>query len=100
MMTRKEIVGIDVALRIYYEHPEIGNKEIDELFGKCSSSTRVRMKNAVLEEMANQGVPQWHGNRVNTRIAYEVWGIDVKDLEYRRKKLKQLGLLPREEDVS
>ena len=31
-------------------------------------------------------------NKINTTVAYEVWGIDANDLERRRKKLRDLGL--------
>ena len=31
-------------------------------------------------------------NKINTNIAYVVWGIDIADLERRRKKLRDLNL--------
>ena len=31
-------------------------------------------------------------NKVNTVVAYEIWGIYVKDLEKRLKKIKELNL--------
>jgi len=31
-------------------------------------------------------------HKVNTTVAYDAWGIDINDLEKRRKKLKALEL--------
>lgn len=91
-MKVKPITSIDTALRIYYTYPEIGNKEIKELFGATSNGTIKSYKNAVQEEQVNRGVKTSQMFTVNTEVAYEVWGIDVADLEKRREKLKKLGL--------
>jgi len=39
-----------------------------------------------------RGMPTFNAYKVNTAIAYDVWGIDVTDLENRRKKIKELAL--------
>ena len=36
--------------------------------------------------------PTFNAYKVNTVDAYRVWGIDIADLEERRKKLKELSL--------
>ena len=86
------VVNIDEALRVYFAYPELGNKEITALFGKRSSATVARLKRAVKDEMSSKGVLSYGSNTVNTEIAFDVWGIDVKDLEKRMKKIKELGL--------
>ena len=86
------VTSIDNALKIYYENSEMGNQEILRLFGKRSSATVSRLKRAVRNEMAKREVLSYGLYKVNTSIAYEVWGIDVVDLERRMKKLKNLGL--------
>lgn len=91
-MKVKPITSIDTALRIYYTYPEIGNKEIRELFGNIGNSTMSKYKQPVLDMQAERGVYTSQRSTVNTEIAYEVWGIDVEDLEHRRSKLKKLGL--------
>ena len=91
-MKYKRPVNIDTALRIYYTYPEIGNAEIKELFGPIGSRTVVRYKEIVREEQAKRGVKTAQQFTINTEVAYELWGIDIKDLERRRNKLKQLGL--------
>lgn len=87
-----QITGIDEALRIFYTHSEIGNKEISLLFGKLSSATLARLKKAVKAEMASRDKFSYGMYKINTSVAYDVWGIDVSDLEKRRKKLKDLNL--------
>jgi len=91
-MNIPQITGIDEALRIYYTHSEIGNKEIALLFGKLSSATISKLKKAAKTEMSRQGTLSYGANKINTSIAYDVWGLDVADLEKRRKKLKELAL--------
>lgn len=91
-MKAKQILGIDIALRIYYSYPEIGNKQIRELFGNLSNSTVTKYKRAVVDRQIENNVKTMGLNTVDTITAYEVWGIDVNSLEWRRKKLQKLGL--------
>ena len=86
------IISIDMALHIYYLHSEIGNKEIRALFGRISGATVSKLKKAVKSEMCNRNIYSHGMYKVNTTIAYEIWGIDIVDLEKRRKKLKALEL--------
>ena len=92
-MLSKKPVNIETALKIYYENFEIGNKEIKTLFGSISTATIAKMKNAVYDEMLKRGILRYSYYGVNTEVAYEVWGIDVEDLERRRKKLQRLNLV-------
>ncbi len=91
-MNIPSISSIENALIIYYENSEIGNKEIVKLFGNRSSATVSRLKRLVKLEMIKKEVPSFNANKVNTALAYEVWGIDIIDLENRRKKLKEISL--------
>lgn len=89
-MNIPQIKSIDTALRIYYTHSELGNKEIMALFGRLSSATVSRLKKAVKTEMHHQNIKAYGANNVNTAVAYDVWGINANDLEKRWKKLKEL----------
>ena len=89
---RKDITSIDTALRIYYSKSEIGSPEMKELFGDMCNSSLTMMRKPVLEAMAERGMKSFRQYTVNTEVAYEVWGIDVADLEKRRAKLLKLGL--------
>lgn len=91
-MKTKPIASIDTAIRIYYTYPEIGNKEISELFDLAGKQALSKYKKAVKEEQVKRGVHTLRNFTVNTKVAYEVWGIDVEDLEVRRVKLKKLGM--------
>ena len=86
-----QITSIENALKVYYNHSEIGNKEITALFGKRSSATISRLKRMVKDEMHEQGVFSYRANTVNTAVAFTVWGLDIADLEQRMKKLKELN---------
>lgn len=85
-----QTTSIETAIRLYYEKPELTNKDIVELFGKLANSTVARLKNKAREQMIEDNVPVWNPQRVNTKSAYIAWGIDVDDLEMRYEKLKQL----------
>jgi hypothetical protein len=87
-----QITSIDTALGIFYRHSEIGNKEITALFGRLSSATVARLKATVKDEMARRDMMSYGSHKVNTAVAFAVWGLDVADLEKRRKKLKDLQL--------
>ena len=86
------ITSFENALHVYYANSEIGNKEIATLFGQRSSATLSRLKRIVRDEMRKRGVFSYSTNRVHTATAFEVWGIDVKDIEKRMKKIKELAL--------
>jgi len=86
------ITNIDTAISIYYTHSELGNKEILTLFGRLSPVTIARLKKEVKAKMNEEQVCSYGINRINTEIAFKLWGIDVKRLEANRKKLKELEL--------
>ena len=91
-MKYRQIADIETAIRIYYQYPEINNKQICKLFGMSNGSTASRYKKAVKDEQINRNIKTMCIDAVNTEVAYDVWGIDVVDLERRLKKLKSLGL--------
>lgn len=90
-MKVKQIADIDTALRIYYQYPEIGNKQIRELFGGLGNSTIANYKRAVLDKQIEIGKKTSAAHTVDTETAFDVWGIDVENLEKRKLKLKKLG---------
>jgi hypothetical protein len=92
-MNIPRIKNIEDALRIFYTYSELGNKEILHLFGALSSATISRLKKMVKDEMSNRNIISYGMNKINTIIAFEVWGIDVEDLEKRLMKLKELKLI-------
>lgn len=91
-MNIPSITSIETALMVYYANSELGNKEITALFDQHSSATISKLKRISKDEMNKRDIPSYGMNKVNAAAAYEVWGIDVKDLEKRLKKMRELGL--------
>ena len=88
----KSVKNPDAALRAYYGTGFIDNAVIMKIFDTKSTTTVAKLKKLVQEEELKRGVPIVVPHHVNTKIAFEVWGIDVKELERNRKKLQELGL--------
>ena len=86
---------IEGAIRIYYENIEIGTKEIKELFISrndtyISNSTAMKLKKIAKEKMAEKETQNWDASRVNTKAAFEAWGLEINDLEKRLLKLQKM----------
>lgn len=90
-MNMPTIKDIEAAVRIYNSTVEIGNKEIRAIFGKMETSRLKKFREIALAEMIRRECPQMHPFRVNTIIAFEAWGYDIKELERKYMKLKRLG---------
>ncbi len=84
----RNVPDVERALIIYYAKPEIGTAEIRALFG-VAAATACKMKNEVRKAMADRDIKSFTPYTVNTRIAYEIWGIDIGDYERRLKKLRE-----------
>ena len=92
-MRIRKPVDAERAVRMYYMYTEIGNNEIKELLGITSPSAVVRLKKIARERMTEKGEATFNPNSVNTKSAYEAWGLNIEDLEKRFAKLKKLGML-------
>lgn len=86
-----QVADISAAIRLYYEHTEIGNKDIRAIFGDMGNGRIGRLKQLVLEAMHERGTVHYNAQYVNTEVAYDVW-INIDRLTAGRKKLQQLGL--------
>jgi hypothetical protein len=87
------IVSVERAVWIYNNCPYMGNNEIEQLFGKMSSQKRVKMKNIVFDEMDERGLTRYNNTTVNTDVVFEVWGLNIADLERRYSKLRKYGMV-------
>jgi len=85
---RKPIADLKTAIEMYYLNSELTTANITKLFD-VSSNTAKKYKDVVREEMAKRSVLSNEINSVNTKIAYEVWGLDISDLEKRYAKLQK-----------
>lgn len=86
-----QIPDIRKAVLIYYAKNELRTKDIKELFA-CCGTVATRLKGIALEYIIENDVVRWNADQVNTKAAYESWGLDIKDLERRQKKLEELGV--------
>lgn len=91
-VTVPQVRDLEIAIGIYYRWTEIGNEEIRRLFG-VGSNMALKLKKAAWEKMAKEQTPVWDAKKVNTEVAYQVWGLDIASMERRYEKLKKLGVL-------
>lgn len=80
---------IATAVRFYYEKVELTSADIKQIFS-CGGATATKLKKEVLEKMAKEKIRTWMPGTVNTRIAYQVWDIDIDDFEKRLKNIRKL----------
>jgi hypothetical protein len=85
--------NVKVALRIYFEKPRIGTKEIRELFSPIGTSKITELKNKAREIMKQRDIPPFDAYTIDTDCAYKAWGLDPVELEKRYQKLKKLEFL-------
>lgn len=90
-MTNKTIKSVKSAVELYYTKPFITYKDIAELFG-VSASTANTIKKQIAREMKQRGEIFLSADSVNTATAFEVWGLNISDLETMFNKQKELGL--------
>ena len=83
--------NLETVLNIYYRNTELTNALICKLFN-VSRSTALRYKNKALALQCERGHKTMKPGTVNTKDAFEAWGIDIHDIERRRKKLIELQL--------
>lgn len=84
----------DIAfiLQLYYTHTELTNSDIKALYGVISDPAVRKLKRQAQIKMEEAGIPTWNRYSVDTNLAFEAWHIDVKELERKYVKLKQLNL--------
>ena len=82
---------IETAVRMYYEKAELTSSDIKALFDTKDTQT-AKLKKQVKQRMAEMGAKSWLPNSINTKVAFEVWGIDIEDFENRLKALRRLKL--------
>jgi hypothetical protein len=92
MLPRTATIDPENALRIYYSHTELGNREIAELLGGVSKPTVERLKKRVRAAMTEQNVKTCRMTTVSARLFFEIYGLDVEQMERNLQKLRKLKL--------
>ena len=82
MAKRIQIKDIETAVRIFYTYPDLGTKQVQELYD-CGRSKAAELKAIARKLQDEKGIVKYSSSTVNTRCAYEAWGIDIEDLEKR-----------------
>lgn len=85
-----QLLSIETAIRIYYQRIELSNNDIREIFGKLGSATIAKLKRKAREVMQENNRPVWNAQYINTEDAYTAWGLDIKDLERRWRKIRSM----------
>ena len=91
-MKRRQVANAEAAIRAYYGNGYIGTAEVKAIFGDMSDATACNYKRYVKDEERAREIPEVVPHHVSTKIAFEVWKIDIKELERNRQKLRSLGL--------
>lgn len=97
-ITVPQITSIETAVRIYYEYNAIGNKQICELFGCCLAKAQ-QLKKPVAAAMLEKGMYLRGNGTVNVEVAYEVWGLDIQNLERKLTRARKLGFAQAQPDT-
>ncbi len=88
--TLQQPTDIWLAIQTYYQNYELSSKDISQLFHTHNRSTISKLKKMAREVMAQENIMPWSSTCVNTKCAYEAWGLSITDLENRYKKLQKL----------
>lgn len=87
---RPQVKDVEEAIRAYYSI-YIGNKQIMKIFG-CKDNTAINLKKKARELEIERDIPTVVYRRVNARVAFEAWHVDIDELIRNRQKLIKLGL--------
>jgi len=85
---RLPVSSLEFAVELYYSNPELTTADIMNLFS-CSIYTARNYKKSIRKAMEENKIYSNELYSVDTRFAYEVWGIDIKDYQKRLKDLKK-----------
>lgn len=85
-----QLVDIGEAILIYYSKTELSNADLKKLFGTKAESTFYKLKKIVRNEMIAKNVEVFDDSKVNTKLAFEVWGFDINELEANFKKISKI----------
>lgn len=87
------IASLKTAILVYHNYPELQNEQLRELFGHdFASSTLARYKKIIRDRQRELGIKTAVPYSVNTKVAFEVFGIDITEIEKSMAKLQKLGL--------
>ena len=89
MGKRIQVKDIETAVNIYYTYPELGTQQVQQLFD-CGRNKATELKAVARQHQEEKGIITYSSSSVNTRYAYEAWGIDIADLEKRLMRYRKI----------
>ena len=81
------------ALSLYYVKGYLNQNDAKKIFGEMSEYKFWNLTKPVRGAMEELGIPPAAKGYINAKVAFEVWGIDIKELEQDFKKAMELGLV-------
>ena len=88
----KRLVLADVPTTVgLYKKLVLSNEDIEKLFG-CKKTYAWRKRKEVEDVMEESKTRKVSPGSVPTKLAYEVWGIDIVEQLERYEELKELGI--------
>lgn len=84
-----KIASIETAFKTYCENITLNRKDVEKLFGCCSTKAR-EFINEVNEEITKQGDMPISNREVPTDVAFKVWGLSIKDIQKRYRMLSEV----------
>lgn len=84
------IASVETVVTAYYTKPQLGNAEINEIFGGLSKGKVCQLKVLAREKMKELGIPLMNNRTVDADAAYQAWGLNIGDLERRYAKIKKM----------
>ena len=87
-------LNIEKAIEFYYSKLELTTKDIAALFSCSEPAALVRKKVVMAESVKRDPRPLvFEAKNVNTEFAFEQWGLDIKEMEEKYKKLQKFKKL-------
>lgn len=91
-MNTPKIASVGTAVELYYSTYALYTEDVKRLFPGASSATISRLKRVAREYTLSQGRRLIDLKSVPTGDAYEAWGLDIRTLEAKYKKMMSLGI--------
>ena len=96
-MLKHELNDVWMVFETYHKNLTLGNTEIKQIFrgngkdGVISSATVAKRKKEVFDYQNENAIHNPTNKRVCRKTAFEVWGIDIREIERSCAVLHRLG---------
>ncbi|MBR4973634.1 MAG: hypothetical protein IKY45_04125 [Clostridia bacterium] len=81
---------VDLALKFYFEFPELETSHIKELFGGVSRSAINNLKKKARAQMEADNIVTFSPSAVETDAAFKAWNINIEALKRKHKQYSKI----------